>query len=98
MAKFKTMDETNKGKDEEFFGTTTSTSSPDIEMFSRNTTKPSQDTTQSTSQSTMKQVSIHKCVNGSIHSEQETRSFLTKSDLQSIAKLIAENVADNLGH
>lgn len=46
----------------------------------------------------MRQMSIEKCVNASSHPEQEVQSFLRKSDLESLAKLIAENVADNLGH
>ena len=47
----------------------------------------------SSSRTTMRQMSIEK-----YHPEQEVQPFLTKRDLESIAKLIAENVADKLGH
>ena len=47
----------------------------------------------SSSRTTMRQMSIEK-----YHPEQEVQPFFTKRDLESIAKLIAENVADKLDH
>ena len=82
-------------------------SSQSITQSGQSTTKSSQKTTKSgqstthsspsTARIARRQMSIDKCVLDCSLPEQEVHTFLRKSDLESIASLIAENVVDYLG-
>ena len=88
-------------------GQSTTKSSQNITQSSQSITQSGQSTTKSSQKTTLsspstariagRQMSIDKCVLDCSLPEQEVQPFLRKSDLESIASLIAENVVDYLG-